>query len=89
VFPVQLKINRRTEQIFRETYKPEDHPDWTCLDVVEALRKCQFQAEFDYDDDHASYQRWYWKIRFDDLKLPSKYQLTSMDGVFKSLVDAV
>jgi hypothetical protein len=83
VFPVQLKINHRTVQIFREKYRPEDHPDWTCIDVVEALRKCQFQAkhEFDYcdyDASHKSYHHWYWELHFDELELPRKFQPTSM-----------
>jgi hypothetical protein len=51
VFPIELKINRRTEEISRNKFKPEDHPDWTTTDVCVALRQCQFEAkdEFGYD----------------------------------------
>ncbi len=81
LFPRELKINYRTEQIFREKYQPGDR-DWRCVDVLEELQKCQAQAkdEFNYglDADHREYQRWYWKLRFDDLKLPRKFRPTGM-----------
>lgn len=82
VFPTEAKIIRRAIEIFRHKYNPADHPGWTCTDVSFSLRKCLWQAkdEVNYDDAGpiATDRRWYYKLRFDNLRLPPNFQPTSM-----------
>jgi hypothetical protein len=81
VFPTEAKVIRRSVEIFRTLHHPDDHPKWTCTDVAIELRRCLWQAkdEYNYDDSGAAcYRRWYFKLRFDDLKLPLNFQPTSV-----------